>query len=173
MILSPRSMACRLATIQGCPGTWLKTPKDPYLPILSQNTFVKVICIGPFAPKVIIVKNHYHFQDSVKQPTVHSTALRRYPPVHSGTFETNSFQFFKSYTARAWRSLQVSIETSMCTCTMALPVVEFSRQGYKIGKVFKVDYFILPLFLVPKLKSVTQNEWKKHPDIFFLLLNQK
>ena len=37
----------------------------------------------------------------------------------------------------------------------------------------KVDYFILPLFLVPKLRSVAQNEWKKHPYIFFLLLVQK
>ena len=34
-------------------------------------------------------------------------------------------------------------------------------------KVFKVDYFILPLFLVPKLWSFAQNEWKKHPYIFF------
>ena len=39
--------------------------------------------------------------------------------------------------------------------------------------VFKVDYFILPLFLVPKLRSVAQNEWKKHRYIFFLLLVQK
>ena len=38
---------------------------------------------------------------------------------------------------------------------------------------FKVDHFILPLFLVPKLRSVAQNEWKKHPYIFFLLLVQK
>ena len=38
---------------------------------------------------------------------------------------------------------------------------------------FKVDYFILPLFLVPKLRSVAQNEWKKHPYLFFLLLVQK
>ena len=40
-------------------------------------------------------------------------------------------------------------------------------------RVFKVDYFILPLFLVPKLRSVAQNEWEKHPLIFFLLLVQK
>ena len=40
-------------------------------------------------------------------------------------------------------------------------------------RVFNVDYFILPLFLVPKLSSVSQNEWKKHPYIFFLLLVQK
>ena len=40
-------------------------------------------------------------------------------------------------------------------------------------KVFKVNYFILPLFVVPKLRSVAQNEWKKHPYIFFLLLVQK
>ena len=33
-------------------------------------------------------------------------------------------------------------------------------------RVFKVDYFILPLFLVPKLRSVAQNEWKKHPYIY-------
>ena len=38
---------------------------------------------------------------------------------------------------------------------------------------FKVDNFILPLFLVPKLRSVTQNEWKKYPFIFFLLMVQK
>ena len=40
-------------------------------------------------------------------------------------------------------------------------------------RVFKVDYFSLSLFLVPKLKLVTKNEWKKHPYIFFLLLVQK
>ena len=40
-------------------------------------------------------------------------------------------------------------------------------------RVFKVDYFNLPLFLVPKLKSVAQNEWKKQPYIFFLLSVQK
>ena len=34
-------------------------------------------------------------------------------------------------------------------------------------RVFKVDYFILPLFLGPNLSSVSQNEWKKHPYIFF------
>ena len=40
-------------------------------------------------------------------------------------------------------------------------------------RVFKVDYFILPILLVPKLRLVAQNEWKKHPYIFFLLLVQK
>ena len=30
----------------------------------------------------------------------------------------------------------------------------------------KVDYFILPLFLMQKLRSVAQIEWKKHPYIF-------
>ena len=40
-------------------------------------------------------------------------------------------------------------------------------------RVFKVDDLIIPLFLVPKLRSVAQNEWKKHPYIFFLLLVQK
>ena len=31
-------------------------------------------------------------------------------------------------------------------------------------RVFKVDYFILPLFLLPKLRSVAQNEWKKQKN---------
>ena len=30
-----------------------------------------------------------------------------------------------------------------------------------------VDCFILPLFLVPKKRLVAQNEWNKHPYIFF------
>ena len=34
-------------------------------------------------------------------------------------------------------------------------------------RVFKVDHFILPLFLVPKLRSLAQNEWKIHPYLFF------
>ena len=34
-------------------------------------------------------------------------------------------------------------------------------------KVFKVDCFILLLFLVLKLRLVAQNEWKKHSYIFF------
>ena len=88
-------------------------------------------------------------------------------------------------------------------CNMALPVMEFKTRDTKLERVlqknqytqrillnfvnwtngepqklakirdFKVDYFILPLFLVPKLRSVAQNEWKKHPYIFFLLLVQK
>ena len=46
---------------------------------------------------------------------------------------------------------------------------KFSRGPQKLAKirVFKVDYFILSLFLVSKFKSVAQNEWKKHPYIFF------
>ena len=40
-------------------------------------------------------------------------------------------------------------------------------------RIFKVDHPILPLFLVPKLRSVAQTEWKKQPFIFFLLLVQK
>ena len=39
-------------------------------------------------------------------------------------------------------------------------------------RVFKVDYFILPLFLEPKLRSVAQNV-KKTPTYFCLLLVQK
>ena len=40
-------------------------------------------------------------------------------------------------------------------------------------RVFKVDYLILPLLLVQKLRLVAKNEWKKHPYTFFLLLVQK
>ena len=46
-------------------------------------------------------------------------------------------------------------------------------EPHKLAKirVFKVDYFILPLFLGPKLRSVAQNEWKNaRIHIFFLLL---
>ena len=39
--------------------------------------------------------------------------------------------------------------------------------------VFKVEYFIPPLFSVPKLRSVAQNEWKKHPYIFFFTFRSK
>jgi hypothetical protein len=51
----------------------------------------------------------------------------------------------------------------------------YSSFHYILAKirVFKVDYFILPLFFVPKLKSVAKNRWKKHSYIFFLLLVQK
>ena len=38
---------------------------------------------------------------------------------------------------------------------------------------FKIDDFVLPLILAPKLRSVAQIEWKKQPYIFFLLLVQK
>ena len=40
-------------------------------------------------------------------------------------------------------------------------------------RVFEVDYFILPLFLLPKLRSVAQNEWKKYPYTFFSFSVQK
>ena len=33
----------------------------------------------------------------------------------------------------------------------------------KSGTLKLITYFILPLFGVPKLRSVAQNEWKKHP----------
>ena len=47
--------------------------------------------------------------------------------------------------------------------------------GAKVAKirVCKVDHFSLPLFLMQKLRSVAQIEWKKHPYIFFLLSVQK
>ena len=40
-------------------------------------------------------------------------------------------------------------------------------------RICKIEYFILLLFLMPKLRSVAQNEWKKHPCIFFLPWVQK
>ena len=43
--------------------------------------------------------------------------------------------------------------------------IETPRSKFAKIRGFKVDYFILPLFLVPKLRSVAQNEWKKHPYI--------
>ena len=36
-----------------------------------------------------------------------------------------------------------------------------------LQRVFKVDYIILPLFLVPKLRSVAQNEWNSSHIYFF------
>ena len=51
--------------------------------------------------------------------------------------------------------------------------IETRRSKFAKIRVCKVDHLNLPLFLVPKLRSVAQNEWKKHPYIFFLLLVQK
>ena len=39
--------------------------------------------------------------------------------------------------------------------------------------VFKIDYFILPIFLVPKLTSVAQNEWKKTPIYILFTFRSK
>ena len=43
----------------------------------------------------------------------------------------------------------------------------YGPQHFAKISVFKVDNFVLYIFLVPKLRSVTQIEWKKHPCIFF------
>jgi hypothetical protein len=40
-------------------------------------------------------------------------------------------------------------------------------------RVFKVDYLILPLFLLPKVRSVAQNEWKKTPIYIFSTFGSK
>ena len=56
-----------------------------------------------------------------------------------------------------------------------LQAAEFSQlkpKNYENGHKNIVDYFNLPLLLVPKLRSVAQNEWKKHPYIFFLFVVQ-
>ena len=53
-----------------------------------------------------------------------------------------------------------------------LPTTYWPQKFPKII-VSKVDYLILTLFWVPKLRSVAKNKWKKHPYIFFLLLVQK
>ena len=47
-----------------------------------------------------------------------------------------------------------------------------SQQFAKIS-VFNVDYFVLPLLLRPRLRSVAKIDWKKTPIFFFLLLVQK
>ena len=64
---------------------------------------------------------------------------------------------------------------------MKTAIIMFPRFGWietrrsKLAKIkdFKVDHFNLPLFLVPKLRSMAQNEWKKHSYIFFLILVKK
>ena len=49
-----------------------------------------------------------------------------------------------------------------------------SLRSLKKSEILKlITYFILPLFLVPKSRSVAKNEWKKHPYIFLILLVQK
>ena len=42
-----------------------------------------------------------------------------------------------------------------------------SPQQFAKIRVFKVDNFLLPSILAPKLRSVAQIEWKQHPYIFF------
>ena len=51
-------------------------------------------------------------------------------------------------------------------CTRVTKVVAHHN---KIGAV-KV---VLPIFLLPKLRSVLQNEWKKQPYIFFSIFGSK
>ena len=51
----------------------------------------------------------------------------------------------------------------------------YGPQQFAKFRVFKVDYFdyfVLPLFLVPKLRSVAQIEWKNPHMYFFLLFVQ-
>ena len=44
-----RAVAGRFTVIHGCHGTWLETPKDPYLPILINFWIIihKKQCFGP------------------------------------------------------------------------------------------------------------------------------
>jgi hypothetical protein len=49
----------------------------------------------------------------------------------------------------------------------------YGPQQFAKISVFKVDNFVLPIFLLPKLRSAALIEWKKHPCLFFLLLVQK
>ena len=46
-----------------------------------------------------------------------------------------------------------------------------ARKLNKGPLIYNVRYFTT--FLMPKLRSVAQNEWKRHPHIFFLLSIQK
>ena len=50
-----------------------------------------------------------------------------------------------------------------------LPLTSGPQKFSKI-RVFKVDNFVLPIFLVSNLRSVAQIEWKKHPYLFFYFL---
>jgi hypothetical protein len=75
------------------------------------------------------------------------------------------------YGTRLWHCQ----EAAMLTFFLAIgehgnpkPLVKFAKIS-----IFKVDNFVLPIFLLPKLRSVAQIEWKKHPYYFFLLLVQK
>ena len=43
----------------------------------------------------------------------------------------------------------------------------FGPQKFAKISVFKVDSFVLSIFLVQNLGSVAQIEWKKHPCLFF------
>ena len=45
--------------------------------------------------------------------------------------------------------------------------------GHKVSHVAKIDNFMLLIFMVPNLRSVAQNEWKKHPYVFFFTFGSK
>ena len=52
-------------------------------------------------------------------------------------------------------------------------ITTYGLQQFAKISIFNVDNFVLPIFLLPKLISVAQIEWKKHPYYFFLLMVQK
>ena len=56
-----------------------------------------------------------------------------------------------------------------------LPKNQHTQKPQWLAKIIvcKVDYFILSLFLVTQLRSVLQNEWKKHSYIFFSTFGSK
>ena len=51
-----------------------------------------------------------------------------------------------------------------------LPPTTYGLQQFAKISIFKLDNFVLSIYLVPKLKSVAQIEWKKHPYFFFFYL---
>jgi hypothetical protein len=56
---------------------------------------------------------------------------------------------------------QITVEKcffDICTAEMAQSLSSLQKSEF-----LKLIIFILPLFLVPKLRSLAQNEWKKHP----------
>ena len=53
-----------------------------------------------------------------------------------------------------------------------LPTTSGPQKFAKIS-VFKVENFVLSILLVPKLRSVAQIEWKKHPYLFFSTFGSK
>ena len=69
----------------------------------------------------------------------------------------------------------MSAEYSKCTWCPLNRVATYvaHHESLLTQSSFKVDYFILPIIVVPKLRSVAQNEWKKTPIYIFSTFGSK